>query len=331
MFEFHESDFRFFDDNTQKNMGWGIKSWVTSWDEVMVEMLKQDMTLWNRKQHRKINWKKSTKNAVQLQVPENAAYANGFECTQTSSFSAQLFPWVPWHFQQPSPTPLMQPRPHFQKKNWQIFGGDLSGRHHHFQFLLFNLKKAPQASAKAWLRLCFSCVSSSNCFCKSRSVTCAERKTPKNPRGITSSCAVQSKYEKIINPNYGWRKIWGTQDLFRIFVGPCAGATSGIWQTSPDSAFKLSGFERLSSQVPGLNPVCGHHRHVSESDISTLACIQYPVHWNPRSHVCARFWSSEREKTWEVDGGLRLLFVGIGLGFSPCSLQVFSFGGSFGS
>ena len=56
------------------------------------------------------------------------------------------------------------------------------------------------------------------------------------------------------------------------------GARSGIWQTSPDSAFKLSGFERLSSQVPGLNPVCGHHRHVSESDISTLACIQYPVH-----------------------------------------------------
>ena len=71
------------------------------------------------------------------------------------------------------------------------------------QFLLFNLKKVPQASAKAWLRLCFSCVSSSNCFCKSRSVTCAERKTPKNPRGITSSYAVQSKYEKIINPNYG--------------------------------------------------------------------------------------------------------------------------------
>ena len=230
---------------TQKNMGWGIKSWVTSWDEVMVEILKQNMTLWNRKQHRKINWKKSTKNAVQLQVPENAAYANGFECTQTSSFSAQLFPWVPWHFQQPSPTPLMQPRPHFQKQNGRFLGGRPIGPPPSFpisvpSFYCSIWRKSPQASAKAWLRLCFSCVSSSNCFCKSRSVTCAERKTPKNPRGITSSCAVQSKYEKIINPNYGWRKIWGTQDLFRIFVGPCT--CFGAW-----------GHVRHLANIPGLS------------------------------------------------------------------------------
>ena len=49
---------------------------------------------------------------------------------------------------------------------------------------------------------------------------------------------------------------------------------------SLESAFKLCRFERLSSQVPGLIPACGHHRHVSESDTSTLPCIQYHVHWN---------------------------------------------------
>ena len=102
-------------------------------------------------------------------------------------------------------------------------------------------------------------------------------------------CLLVQFKQVLENQPINWEKnIWAS----RTFSGSCRPMRM-LWGMGPlqafgksffdrrkslDSAFKLCRFERLSSQVPGLNPACGHHRHVSESDTSTLPCIQYHVH-----------------------------------------------------